>query len=456
MAVDEDVPAEVRAAQRALGGRRSQGAAAGSGTLPAHTDSSMAIAYAPIGPDIEGLMQEVIAADVVDILGVLPWPCAERLIELEGERTREGLPVIHPRQVRYLTPARDRITLYRHSGVLGRVVQRWVAGITGLRNWLAPLSDGPEALQIFEFDDVFLDCIVYTRRGRTHSITIISQLPPVRTAAAAGGADETTLVLSAMPADQVSDFLEYLESLVGRSMPLAPRQVLCGLEPEPAEPATTGREFHPVITGFNTQRRPADSVVPAVAVAICTPTPRGPAVLLKLRTPRNSRDDFGLLSLISERVLVEDLAELLTGPADMDLEKALEDMWLRAGQPETFEVPEAAFRRAAQRDLFMSCGLDISADRLDFRGTCLLDREGENSWLGFYVYRLDLVRSSTADELAHAKNWSPDLQTVPLRNLYASQTRPQLNRLLRRRDAWLREAVFGYRFPGNAKGQGDA
>lgn len=456
MALGEDVPAEVRAAQRALGAKRSPTTAAGPAAVLAGSDSSMAIVYAPIGPDIEGLMQEVIAADVVDILGVLPWPCAERLIELEKQRTREGLPVIHPREVRYLTPARDRITLYRHSGVLGRVVQRWVAGITGLRNWLAPLSDDREALRIFEFDDVFLDCIVYTRRGRTQGVTIISQLPPVRTAAAAGGADETTLVISAMPADQVDGFLEYVESLVGRSMPLAPRQVLCGLRPEPAEPPTAGREFHPVITGFNTQRKPVDSVVPAVAVAICTSTPRGPAVLLKLRTPRNSRDDFGLLSLISERVLVEDLAELLTGPADPDLEKALEDMWLRAGQPETFEVPEAAFRRAAQRDLFMSCGLDISADRLDFRGTCLLDREGENSWLGFYVYRLNLVRSPAADELAHAKGWSPDLQTVPLRNLYATQTRPQLNRLLRRRDAWLREAVFSSPFPPSARGYDDA
>jgi hypothetical protein len=91
----------------------------------------------------DGLLEEILAADRVDIMGVLPWQCGTRLIELEARRREAGQPVIHPTAVRYFTPGRDRITLYRHSGVLGRLVQRWIGGVTALSNWLQPAAADP-------------------------------------------------------------------------------------------------------------------------------------------------------------------------------------------------------------------------------------------------------------------------------------------------------------------------
>jgi hypothetical protein len=443
------LPAEVRAARRALGSK----------TDTRSGSDIVAVTYAPIGPDIEGLLESILSADHVDIVGVLPWPCAERLIELDDQCRQEQRKAVRPRAVRYLTPARDRITLYRHSGVLGTVVQRWIGGITGVRNWLRPRADDPDVgpLSVYEFDDVFLDCIVHTEHHERHDVTIVSQLPRLKAADGVKAGGEATLVITAMPQEQVADYLGYLESLVRQAMPLSPRHVLCSADHDSNTPLEEGNEFRPVIVGLNPYsiRRPAEVVLPVVALAVCVSTPRGPAVVLKRRTVRNSVDDFDKLSLISERVLLEDLAELLTGPADPDLDQALEDLWLRAGQPETFDIPETAFRRAAQRELFMSCGLDVAAERLEFCGTCLLDREGENSYLGFYVYRLDLVRTSTFDELTHAKNWNPDLSVVPLRALDRPETRNQLNRLLRRRDVWLREKVFNRTAPAQRTEEGD-
>jgi hypothetical protein len=169
-------------------------------------------------------------------------------------------------------------------------------------------------------------------------------------------------------------------------------------------------------------------------------TASGPSVVLKLRTEANSRDDFGTLSLLSERVLLEDLKPAV--PVEPDREHALDALWVAAGQPDTFEIPQDSFRRAAQRELFLSCGLDVAADRFSLRTTFLLDREGEDTYLGFYVFVLDLNRGAPIDELDHARRWNRDLRVVPFRELYGRAYRDKLNRLLRRREGWLREHVF--------------
>jgi hypothetical protein len=55
---------------------------------------------------------------------------------------------------------------------------------------------------------------------------------------------------------------------------------------------------------------------------------------------------------------------------------------------------------------------------------------------------LQLARSAAFDELTHAMAWNSDLELVPVSRLYDAANRPRLNRLLRRRDSWLREQVF--------------
>jgi hypothetical protein len=172
------------------------------------------------------------------------------------------------------------------------------------------------------------------------------------------------------------------------------------------------------------------------------PTPHGQAVLLKRRTQWNSREDFDTLSLVSERLLEEDFPEALAAPLSPRDDKAIDELWLRVGRPRPFIIPEEVFRHAAQRELFMSCGLDIASNRMTFQGSCLLDREGTDEHIGFFVYTVELQRSSTRDEVGHALAWSQDLELVPVPDLYSPAYLPKLNRLLRRRDNWLRRNVF--------------
>jgi len=243
----------------------------------------------------------------VDIMGVLPWQCGTRLIELEARRREAGQPVIHPTAVRYFTPGRDRITLYRHSGVLGRLVQRWIGGVTALSNWLQPAAAdplAPDALTIYVFDDIFLDCLIHTERGEQHNVTSLSQLPVVK--AFPGGsetAEDATLVISRMAVDQVRQFRKYLESLAVQAVPMLSREILCRLDASGEDPKPTGAEFRPIIARLHISGRPRPpNTVEAVAVvAVCASTARGPVILLKRRSERNSRDDFGTLSLRRSR-----------------------------------------------------------------------------------------------------------------------------------------------------------
>jgi hypothetical protein len=439
MSEDRHVPAEVIGAQLDLG-VNSRAAVSGG------AQQRVIAAYSPVGPDADRIFDDIVSADSVDIVGILPWQCAARLKDIAARRIQARQHIVDPAHVRYFTPARSQIAVYRHSGALGSLAQRWLAGITGVRNWLAPrgTSHAGAGRLLHEFEDIYLDCLVHVTHGSRHQVTAFNQLPLIRTARHDQGAEETSLLITLMPEGQVRRFQGYLDSLARQSKELVSRVVLCEAA-NASEPAREqGREFQPRISclrRYDAPRVPG-SVVPVAVIAVCAPTAHGPAVLLKRRTEWNSREDFGTLSLVSERVLEEDFPEIISDSLSDNDDRALDELWLRIGSPRDFEVPEQVFRRAAQRELFMSCGLDISGDRLELHGTCLLDREGEDTFLGFYVYTVQLARSAAFDELTHAMAWNSDLELVPVSRLYDAANRPRLNRLLRRRDSWLREQVF--------------
>ncbi|MEU8423409.1 hypothetical protein AB0C15_21285 [Micromonospora sp. NPDC048835] len=422
-------PPEVKAALRALG--RPQ---------PTPKQTSSHPASLPPSPAVDDILKELLDADSVDIIGVFPYQCADRLIDLQAELLTRG-EYTSPTMVRYFTPARGRVTLYRQTGVLGTLVRRWLIGITGLRNWLEPRTSEPRALdrlKVYEFDEMFLDCIIHVTKDGAESGITLSQLPTLPVS----GHDSATMemiIASRMSGEQVTELKTYLISMAAQAIPLTPQQIRCTL----THNRQPGGEFKPVIKRIARYGRLAqDDVEPIAVVAVCVNTARGPNVLLKRRTEKNSRDDFQTLSLISERILIQDLDNQSRASLEPNLERALDDLWKRAGQPKALEVPEASFRRAAQRELFMSCGLDVHHDRLKLTGTCVLDREEGFTHLGFFVYRLDLVRSSSTDELDDVRAWSPDLVLVPLDQLYSKTYGPRLNRLLRRKEDWLRQTVF--------------
>lgn len=431
MSDSRDAP-EVRAANRALGRPDQPPAIPISRTVPLQGSNS---------DEVDRILAGLLTSEQVDIIGVLPSHCSIRLVQLFDElRSREPHASL-PARVRYFTPARERVMLYRQPGVLGTLVQRWISGVTGLRNWLAPRTADPNAsdrLTIYEFNDLYLDCIVYARSGSDESAAIISQLPIVAPPESPVSMVAPELVVSRMSAEQVRDLHSYLSNLEDHAIELTPRQIRCAMDSS----MQVGDEFTPAIRRIAPYGRLApDDVEPISVVAVCVRTPAGPSVILKQRNEHNSRDDFSTLSLISERVLLEDLVDPTLGPL-ADLEDALDDLWIRSGQPEEFSLPEKSFRNAAQRELFLSCGLDVHTSRLELVGSTILDREQETTYLGFFIYKLDLMRNDEVDELKQARSWNTALTVVPARDLFGRTYRPRLNRLLRRKEDWLRRTIF--------------
>jgi len=451
MSEPERPAAEVRGAYLALNGTAMN-------TLGFPQQGSAVTVHSPIGRDADQILEEIAAAEKVDIVGTLPWQCAARLMEITARRQLAGERVIQPSDVRYFTPARNRITIYRNADTLGTLVQRWIAGVSGVRNWLRPLraTDPVTGHLLYEFNDVYLDCLIHTWADGKHQVTAFNQLPRMKTIPNDSETPETTLLITRMPEDQVRLFGVYLDSLAAEARPLVSREMLCRLDTSETDPAPEGAEFRPLISTLAPydSLRPPHTVVPVTVVVILAPTAHGMSVILKRRARWNSREDFDTLSLISERILEEDFPGSMSNPLNPDIDRAMDELWMRAGSPTTFEIPTSAFLRAAQRELFMSCGLDIPDSRLKLHGTCLLDREGENSYLGFYVYSVQLNRSAEFDELAHALVWNPDLEIVRVRELYSDEYRPRLNRLLRRRDSWLQREVFN-NVPKRPAGQGE-
>lgn len=427
MAHSESLPPEIQAARRSLGSYKARPDNPAALELPSYLHSVA---------EIEGVLESIINADQVDIIGIFPESCSQRLAQLLDTSSE-----IKTQEVNYYTPTRDRIAQHKQPGTLGTLVQRRLSGITGLRNCFDPRrredDKSSRPLKIFEFYDVYLDCIVRIRKSDRESVVILNCLPLLSVRQNSPSDPVSVVVVSRVSPEKTAEVVRYLDAFQEQSQPIDPRQIRC---------STTGSSessFIPTISRLATYGRlMREDVEPVAVIAVCVNTASGPCALLKKRTRENSRDDFETLSMISERILVEDLTDLLPQPVARDLKQALDELWIRAGKPQRFEIPERSFKHAAQRELFISCGLDIAADRLHHQGSCLIDRENEETYLGFFIYRLDLVRSEGMDELVNAQQWNPDLTLVPLQELYSSSYRPKLNRLLRRREHWLRENVF--------------
>jgi len=183
-------------------------------------------------------------------------------------------------------------------------------------------------------------------------------------------------------------------------------------------------------------------------------------LLLKKRTAANSTDDLGKLSLLSSRVLEEEVADALGIPLSegKSAREAIDEMWVANyntnGARGPLTVPQSAFLRAAQRELFFSCGLDLAEDRFTFRGCQVIDREETSEQIFFCIFEVVLFRRGAAptgrgiaDELITALNWNRQTITqLPQDSLYDSEHRGRLNRLLDRREDWLKDTIFSQPF----------
>ena len=126
---------------------------------------------------------------------------------------------------------------------------------------------------------------------------------------------------------------------------------------------------------------PQQSVLPAAVVMVLASTPNGLVILLKHRHSTNARNDFETLSLISERLMEEDLAPSLE--LDDDDERAFDELWISMGKPSEIMLGADVFVRAAQRELYRTCGLDLPASRFVELGSQMVKREDAEVLLGF-------------------------------------------------------------------------
>ncbi|WP_233583716.1 hypothetical protein [Micromonospora sp. CV4] len=212
-----------------------------------------------------------------------------------------------------------------------------------------------------------------------------------------------------------------------RDVEKAPYLVVNGLEPY----------------GTASQYRPA--CMPVAAVVIRANTNRGPVIMLRQRNEFSDTDSFGKYSLITSRLLEEDLATGLGVPvfADRHVDAATDAMWQATRTNGPLGVPIKAFVRAAQREIFICCGLDVSEDRFHFRGYQTISTRPDGSQLGFAVFELILNRHDPFDELVAAEDWDRDnLLVVSQSDLYTEAYHDRLNRLLTQREEWLRTTVL--------------
>ncbi|MCY9555688.1 hypothetical protein M5W98_29190, partial [Paenibacillus apiarius] len=148
---------------------------------------------------------------------------------------------------------------------------------------------------------------------------------------------------------------------------------------------------------------------------------------------------------ITSRLLEEDLATALGVPvfADRHVDAATDAMWQATRTDGPLGVPVKAFIRAAQRELFICCGLDAPESRFQFHGYQVVST-ADGSQLGFAVFELVLNRHEPFDELVAAEDWDREenLLVVSQSDLYTEAYTDRLNRLLTQREGWFRTTIL--------------
>jgi hypothetical protein len=412
-----------------------------------HRESGNYELYFDLNKMVAELSYLLINAKEVDIFGIAPHPLLEAIRQVVPGASSEPSVALAP--IRYFTPGPQMVYGHTRETSFGALLQRWNSPVTAFDNLIAIKHASQQnqhtTYTAYVIDDLFVDCLVKSR-NKDDTLTIVG-----------------LMILPGLPGREPAvmwqvnnpppDLEEVVVGLTHTDKPLIIREVHCQpLDEERihalAQSVETTAWTGPEIKGFNPYGGLSDHdfAMPVAVVVIRANTPTGVAVFLKRRTPLTDRADFGVLSLLSARVLEEDLAISLgiDFVSEPDATRALEGTWMRANKPQPFQVPLAAFFRAAQRELHASCGLTISADRFQFRGFQVVDHERNGQQLCFAVFDLALLRSSTLDELRTIESWNrAGMIRVDQDRLYSDVPDAlPLNRLLKVRREWLTERVF--------------
>ncbi len=349
----------------------------------------------------------------------------------------------HLPPIRYFTPAPEIILGIDDHSRRSRVINRWHVGLHGLRNLVrvarTPTSHHPLVADHHSFvlglSNLFIDCValVYNCEGHPQ-LYLLTELPSTAVSSHA-----PPIVLST-PVEGRADVVTHLQAVMSETSSVRLREVRCSPiamnRSAGADTELTVRSLGPLgEDGIG-----AATLKPVALVVARCHSPNGLELVLKVRTRLTDIDDFDKLSLLSARVQEGDLAAALNSTVSSSVDDdmtALEDLWIAAGSPTPFVLPTKTFALAAQRELFVSCGLDIDEERLQFRGYQIVQHEDRDEQLGFAIFTVDFRRGPDVDEVRHALTRNPHgLVRVPIEAVYDG--RP-INRFLRVGRTWLEQ-----------------
>lgn len=450
--------------------------------------SDLSIGSKPLSEILHGedaltkMKESLREASEVIVCGVASHALVTAIQAMTDEAALSGFTFPWERFV-YVTPERTSILANRGESQLGSVVQRWETAQRRMGNCahhynqtvIRPIQAGgfeqssSSGFHMKATKALYLEMTMLVRDLRSKHWRLWDTVGPTK--------DQGDDVYVTMDEDHPAypSACGMVHRLLKDSRELTTRQVLCA--PLPQERAnsvnrTTAAQF----TDDASQHWPdlrISTLVPHGTILqnypTCLPTAicvvrsayeNQEILLLKKRTAANSTDDLGKLSLLSSRVLEEEVADALRIPLSegKSAPEAIDEMWVANyntnGTRGPLTVPQSAFIRAAQRELFFSCGLDLTEDRFIFHGCQVIDREGTSEQIFFCIFEVVLFRrgiASTArgiaDELATALAWNKDKITqVAQESLYDSEHRGRLNRLLDRREEWLKDTILSQPF----------
>jgi hypothetical protein len=391
----------------------------------------------------------LIAASSFTICGIAPRSLVDAMQRLAKQMSAAGQAIPWER-ITYITPASALIFATQGNARLGTAVQKWQAALKGIRDCVRQIQEDAATdvvprtqLALTGIMDLYLETVLVATEQDTNREQIWVSVGPNL------GRHEP-LYLSLGPADDnfrhVKAMVDRLSksgtAIVERELEMSPEGLEDVRQLGPAEPAHRLRVRSIQPLGATAS---SPSCLP-VAITILRSAEAGrPVVLLKERSRFTDLDNFDKLSLLSARLLEEDLAGALGVPIfpEHDATTALDAMWKALGRQEQLAIPQRAFVRAAQREVFRSCGLDIPAERFTHRGCQLVERDDQPGCFNFFcVFEVILYRQRSDDELELAKTWNDHLKALYEDLLYSPGAAQRLNHFLVARQEWLMAEVF--------------
>ena len=392
----------------------------------------------------------LIAASSFTICGIAPRSLVDAMQRLAKQMSAAGQAIPWER-ITYITPASALIFATQGNARLGTAVQKWQAALKGIRDCVRQIQEDAAAtdaeprtqLDLIGIMDLYLETVLVATEQDTNREQIWVSVGPNL------GRHEP-LYLSLGPADdnfrQVKAMVDRLSksgtAIVERELEMSPEGLEDVRQLGPADPAHRLRVRSIQPLGATAS---SPSCLPVAITVLRSAEAGRPVVLLKERSRFTDLDNFDKLSLLSARLLEEDLAGALGVPIfpEHDATTALDAMWKALGRQEQLAIPPRAFVRAAQREVFRSCGLDIPAERFAHRGCQLVERDDQPGCFNFFcVFEVILYRQRSDDELELAKTWNDHLKALYEDLLYSSAAAQRLNHFLVARQEWLMAEVF--------------